>query len=71
MRRTFATLGVLMLYLLHQDIWFWRDVRPIVLGFLPIGLSYHVGYTIISAVVLAALVRWCWPSHLENTKAPE
>ena len=35
-------LAVLALYAVHQDFWF-RDVaRPLVFGFLPIGLFYHV-----------------------------
>ena len=38
-----AALLVAALYALHQDIWFWREARPLVFGFLPIGLFYHVG----------------------------
>ncbi|MCC6587972.1 MAG: hypothetical protein IT168_14855 [Bryobacterales bacterium] len=54
-----------VLYLLHQDTWWWRDARPFVFGFLPIGLAYHALFTIASCVLMIALVKWAWPSHLE------
>lgn len=56
----------LLLYMLHQDIWFWRTARPLVFGFLPVGLAYHAGYTLVIAGVLAWLVRAYWPHHLED-----
>ena len=65
MSRIAATLIVLGLYALHQDLWFWNVATPLVFGVLPIGLFYHVAYTIVTAVVMAVLVRRCWPSHLE------
>ena len=36
-----ALLATVLLYALHQDFWFWREARPLVFGFLPIGLFYH------------------------------
>ena len=36
----------LLLYVLHQDFWFWREARPLVFGFLPIGLFYHAAFTV-------------------------
>jgi hypothetical protein len=65
MSRIAATLIVLGLYALHQDTWFWNDATPLVFGVLPIGLFYHVAYTVGTAVVMAVLVKTCWPSHLE------
>jgi hypothetical protein len=59
------TLLVAVLYVLHQDIWFWRTARPLVFGFLPIGLAYHAAYSVAAALVLAVLVRFAWPGHLE------
>jgi uncharacterized protein DUF3311 len=53
-------------YVLHQDVWFWREARPLVFGFLPIGLAYHAAYTIACSVLLWLLVRWSWPDHLED-----
>ena len=58
--------AVLLLYVLHQDVWFWYDARPLVFGFLPIGLFYHAAFTVATAAVLWLLVHVSWPSHLEE-----
>jgi hypothetical protein len=60
-----------VVYLLHQDFWFWRSARPLVFGFLPIGLFYHAAYTLASSALLWAIVRRYWPSHLEPQKNTE
>jgi hypothetical protein len=52
---------VLILYGLHQDIWLWHSATPIVFGVLPIGLAYHVAYSIAIAGVMWLLVRYAWP----------
>lgn len=70
MSRIGATLLVLGLYLLHQDVWFWNTATPVVFGVLPIGLFYHVAYTVVTAVVMAVLVKRCWPVHLESETTP-
>ncbi len=57
-RALYAALAAL--YLLHNDLWLWHDTR-LVLG-LPVGLLYHVVFCLVTAVVLAALVKWAWPS---------
>jgi hypothetical protein len=53
-------------YALHQDVWFWREARPLVFGALPIGLFYHACYTSAVSVVVWILIRRAWPSHLER-----
>jgi hypothetical protein len=55
-----------LVYALHQDFWFWRTARPLVFGFLPIGLFYHAAYTAVISVFMWYLVRRSWPSHLEE-----
>jgi hypothetical protein len=70
MSRWVPVAGVALLYLLHQDFWFWREARPLVFGFLPIGLFYHAAFTVASAGVLWLLVTFAWPSHLEDTHRP-
>jgi len=60
-----AALLVAALYVLHQDFWYWREARPLVFGVLPIGLFYHVAYTLATSLLLWTLVRLVWPSHLE------
>ena len=59
------------LYLLHQDLWFWDDVRPLVFGFLPIGLAYHGGYCVAVSALMWALTRFAWPAHLESLQGGE
>ena len=60
-RALYGALG--LLYLLHNDLWLWHDAR-LVLG-LPAGLAYPVGYCLVTAALLAMLVRWAWPADLE------
>ena len=54
-----------VLYLLHQDLWFWNQARPLVFGILPIGLAYHGAYCVAVAIVIWALTRVAWPATLE------
>ena len=58
-----------LIYVLHQDFWFWRSARPLVFGFLPIGLFYHAVYTLATSLLLWLLIRLIWPSHLERDTA--
>ena len=66
MRRTLLFLAVAALYVLHQDIWFWRTARPLVFGFVPIGLFYHACFAVASALLMWLLVTFAWPAHLER-----
>jgi hypothetical protein len=54
-------------YALHQDVWNWRKIEPLILGFLPAGLAYHAAYSLGAAVIMAILVRYAWPAGLEVT----
>jgi hypothetical protein len=60
-----------LVYALHQDFWFWRSARPLVFGFLPIGLFYHAAYTAAISVFMWYMVRRHWPSHLEDANEQE
>ena len=67
MRKRFLLfLAIAALYLLHQDVWFWRAARPLVLGFLPVGLAYHAAYCLLAAALMWGLTRVAWPAHLER-----
>jgi len=66
MRPLTAGVLVALLYVLHQDFWFWRAARPLVFGFLPIGLFYHAAFTAGCSIVLWLLVKYAWPAHLED-----
>ena len=65
MRYGFAGLVTLLVFVLHQDFWFWRSARPLVFGFLPVGLAYHAAYTLGISGLMLYMVRRHWPGHLE------
>ena len=60
------TLLLAAVYILHQDFWNWKTAEPLIFGFLPIGLAYHAGYSILAAITMAILVKFAWPRHLEG-----
>jgi hypothetical protein len=64
---------IALLALLHQDFWWWDDPTPI-LGFLPMGLAWHVLLSILSGVLSGAawwlVTRWSWPEDLEESEEP-
>ena len=70
----FLWIGVLVLFVIHQDFWWWDD-RTLVFGFLPIGLAYHALYSILAALLWSLAVKYAWPSHVEafanETEPPE
>lgn len=55
--------------LLHQDSWFWKN-KSLVFGFLPVGLAYHMAYSIVAAATMALLVRFAWPANLGEEERP-
>jgi hypothetical protein len=61
-----VTLLILGAYLLHQDFWNWKKAEPLIFGFLPVGLAYHAGYSVLAALLMATLVKFAWPEHLET-----
>ena len=70
-KRVFITLLILGVYILHQDSWNWTKSHPLIFGFLPIGLAYHAGYSILAAITMAILVKVAWPKHLEDVQPHE
>lgn len=71
MKRALLLIVVGALYVLHQDFWFWRAARPLVFGFIPIGLFYHACYAVVTAIVMWMLVKHAWPSELEERAGEE
>ena len=65
MKRILLVVAVVALYVLHQDIWFWRSSH-LVFGFIPIGLFYHALFSAAAALLMWLLVTFAWPSHLER-----
>ena len=58
-------LCVVVLAVLHQDFWNW-DSSALVFGFMPVGLAYHAGYSIVAAIFWALVIKFAWPTHLEE-----
>jgi hypothetical protein len=66
MKRTLLFIAVLVLYVLHQDFWFWRTAHPLVFGFVPIGLFYQGCFCVAASLLMWLLVKFAWPDHLEQ-----
>jgi len=56
---------VLILAVLHQDCWLW-DNTTLLFEFFPIGLAYHVLYSILAALLGVAAIRFVWPREIED-----
>jgi len=56
---------LLLLYALHTDVWYWNDESS-VMG-LPIGITYHVLWTLLVSVAYWLVVRHAWPTELEES----
>jgi hypothetical protein len=61
-----SALLIALFVVLHQDVWFWTSTRPLVFGFMPIGLFYHAAFTVACAALMWLLVARQWPGHLES-----
>tara|TARA_Y100000588_G_C14202728_1_gene903188 strand:- start:549 stop:734 length:186 start_codon:yes stop_codon:yes gene_type:complete len=56
--RAFGGVGLVLLAILHQDVWFWSS-QTRWFG-LPIGLTYHVGLCLLASVVFYVVGRSLW-----------
>lgn len=65
MKKILLVVAVVALYILHQDIWFWRS-SYLVFGFIPIGLFYQGCFSVAASLLMWLLVTFAWPSHLEQ-----
>lgn len=68
MRKWGLALLVLLVAAAHQDFWLWTDKR-LVFGFIPVGLAYHAGYSVLASITMWVLVRTVWPEDLERATA--
>lgn len=80
MKRILLIVAVVVLYILHQDFWFWRTPRLTIaslgidwmpFGFVPIGLFYHACFSVAAAGLMWLLVKFAWPAHLEREVAQQ
>jgi len=61
---------VVLLLLLHQDVWFWED-DTLVFGFMPITLLYHAGISLGATVTWFLATKFAWPDVLDEDAAEE
>ncbi len=62
--RSLLYVALLVVFLLHNDVWLWDDAR--MLGGLPVGFVYHVGYCLVLALLMWLLVKFAWPQDLDK-----
>ncbi len=60
---------VLLLVVLHQDIWNWDNDR-LVFGIIPVTLAYHSCISIAASIVWLIAATTAWPEHLEDESEP-
>ena len=58
-------LGVVVLFILHQDLWLWADAS-LWFGPLPAGLAYHAGYSLRVSAFWFVVVKLAWPPGLDT-----
>jgi len=59
-----SIIGFIALFILHHDFWNWNN-PALVLGFMPVGLAYHAGFSIAAGVFWALVSRFAWPHSIE------
>lgn len=64
MRQAVVVVGIVVLYLVHNDLWWWDDAT-LVLG-LPVGLTFHVAFCFAVSLWMALAVRWAPPPVLRG-----
>jgi hypothetical protein len=67
-KSAFLTVLIAIFLVAHQDLWLWRAAKPLLFGFLPVGLAYHAVYTLAVSALMLLLCRWAWPAHLERDR---
>lgn len=67
-RRRLIWYGAAILALLHQDYWFWDSPR-LVLGTVPVGMAYHILFSLSAAALWALALKLAWPHELEDWAA--
>lgn len=63
------TLLWLAVLFLRNDFWNWETPRPLLFGFLPVGLWWQALVSLAASLTLALFVRFAWPYHLEDESA--
>lgn len=65
------TLLWLVVLFMRHDFWNWESPRPLLFGFLPVGLWWQALVSFAASFTLALFVRFAWPHHLEDATEPQ
>jgi len=65
-RGLLMTVLTLLLVVLHQDWWNWKEWKPLAFDFVPVGLWYHAVFSVACAVLMWLFVTLLWPTELER-----
>jgi len=49
------------LLILHHDFWYWDD-PTLIGGVMPVGLAWHVAYSVVASLVWVLVVLYAWPA---------
>lgn len=55
---------IVLLVIAHHDFWWWGS-GELVLGFLPIGLAYHMLFSLAAGALWVYAIFCAWPTELE------
>lgn len=66
MKKWVVLVTVLALLIAHQDYWQWSRT-DLVLGFLPYNMAYHIGISVLTAIVWVVVCFRFWPEDLESS----
>jgi hypothetical protein len=60
-----SILAFVVLFILHHDFWNWGNTA-LVFSFIPVGLAYHVGYSLAAGLLWYLVCRYAWPHSVEK-----
>lgn len=61
---------VVLLVILHHDVWLW-DNDTLVGGFMPVTLLYHAGISLAAGITWYLATVFAWPTIIESDEASE
>ena len=64
--RRWGVLGLIALYVLRIDVWFWHDATLI--AGVPVGLAYHVLFCLLASAWFWWMVTRQWPRELDEAE---
>ncbi|MDE0734960.1 MAG: DUF3311 domain-containing protein [Pirellulaceae bacterium] len=56
---------VVLLVILHQDIWFWDSYEP-AFGFMPVALLWHAGISVAASITWFIATKVAWPTFEDD-----